>query len=141
MRKICREEKCNNYVWGSGYCICHQPKKPLKRSPLPRIGKNKSNKDKLIDIVNESGKMVSFFMDIWYKKHHICENCGTYLGEEARSYMFDHLLEKSKYPELKYEEGNIMILCLECHDKKTRGFISETIQNRINQVKTKFNIT
>ena len=49
--------------------------------------------------------------------------------------MFDHLLEKNKYPDLAFDEKNIAIVCLECHDNKTRGFASEIIKDKIQQVK------
>jgi len=96
--------------------------------------KEKSKKQK------ERGKLVSFFLEIWKERPHKCINCKKWLGNEPLSYMFDHLLEKSKYPELKYEELNICILCLECHDNKTRGFVSETIKKLIEIVKNQFNI-
>ena len=32
--------------------------------------------------------------------------------------MFDHLLEKSLYPEYKYDKNNIVLLTLEEHGKK-----------------------
>jgi 5-methylcytosine-specific restriction endonuclease McrA len=89
----------------------------------------------------EGEKMISFFFFYWDKyKPHNCANCGIYLGKEPKTYMFDHLLEKSKYPELKYEELNICYLCLNCHDRKSRGFIPEKIQKLIDKVKSIFNI-
>jgi len=83
----------------------------------------------------------NFFMSIWAKRSHKCEHCGKWLGKEPRSYMFDHLLEKSKYPKLRLEEDNILLVCLECHDNKTRGIISEKYQEKINFVRTKFNVS
>jgi len=85
-------------------------------------------------------KMRDFFLSIWSKKSHNCENCKKWLGNEPLSYMFDHLLEKSRYPELKYEEENIMLVCLECHDNKTRGFPSDTTRLRIEKVKERFDL-
>lgn len=84
--------------------------------------------------------MREFFIKLWSKREHRCENCGEWLGKEPLSHMFDHTLEKSKYPELKYEEDNIMFLCLGCHDNKTRGFMSEKITERIRMLKEKYNI-
>jgi 5-methylcytosine-specific restriction endonuclease McrA len=83
--------------------------------------------------------MREFFLQIWNKgKGHYCENCKKWLGKEPLSYMFDHVLEKNKYPELKYEEENIMLLCLECHDNKTRGNLTDFIIERIQKVREKF---
>jgi 5-methylcytosine-specific restriction endonuclease McrA len=88
----------------------------------------------------EREKMMGFFLSIWKKRKHRCTNCDKWLGNEPLSYMFDHLLEKSKYPHLKYEEDNICIVCLECHDNKTRGFPGEKIKNLIKTVREKFGI-
>lgn len=80
-------------------------------------------------------KMYEFFLSIWKKKPHRCESCDKWLGNEPASYMFDHLLEKNKYPDLAFDENNIAIVCLECHDNKTRGFASDIIKDKIQQVK------
>ena len=82
-----------------------------------------------------------FFMSIWRERRHKCEICNALLGSEPRSYMFDHLLEKSKYPDLKFEEENIWLVCLPCHDNKSRGIISEKYQEKINFVITKFDVS
>ena len=89
---------------------------------------------------SDKEKMFLFFKELWTRRRHNCENCGKWLGNEPLSYMFDHVLEKSKYPELTLEEENIMFLCLECHDSKTRGFITEKIRAKIEEVKKKFYI-
>ena len=94
--------------------------------------KRKSSSDK--------EQMFLFFKELWKKRRHNCENCGKWLGNEPLSYMFDHVLEKSKYPQLILEEDNIMFLCLECHDSKTRGFITEKIRAKIEELKKKFYI-
>lgn len=137
------------------YCFIHKPKKPIKSR------RNHSLSSKTVDSVGEViqpidktkelSKVVKntsfnrkisdmnvFFLQIWNdRKKHECENCGEWLGKEPLSYMFDHLLEKSKYPELKFDEDNIMLVCLKCHDEKTRGFASEYVNNRIKIVKQK----
>ena len=117
------------------YCFHHKPRKPIKSR------RNHSLSSKTVDNVGEIIQpidMFEFFLGIWEKrKKHECENCGGWLGKEPLSYMFDHLLEKSKYPELKFEEDNIMLVCLKCHDEKTRGFASEYVNNRIKIVKQK----
>jgi 5-methylcytosine-specific restriction endonuclease McrA len=55
--------------------------------------------------------------------------------------MFDHLIEKSKYPPLEFEPENIALVCLECHDEKSRGIINAIYQEKINFVITKFNVS
>ena len=120
----------------SDYCFQHKPRKALaKTKMLNTINKNVKNVDNKRNISD----MNAFFLQIWNgRKEHKCENCGKWLGNEPLSYMFDHLLEKSKYPELKHEEENIMLVCLECHDNKTRGFLTDLVRAKIDDVRKKF---
>lgn len=55
-------------------------------------------------------KMRVFFEEIWGKKLHRSEVSDTWLGTELKSLFFHHILPKSKYPELKYEYSNIILL-------------------------------
>ena len=115
----------------SEYCFQHKPRKPLAQTRMTST----ATKSKNID------EMRNFFLDIWKtRQDHKCENCKKWLGNEPLTYMFDHVLEKSKYPDLKYEEENIMYLCLHCHDKKTRGHYSDVTKERIEYLKNKFKI-
>ena len=111
------------------YCFNHKPRKAMGKSS--KIVKKLDNSRNISD-------MRDFFLQVWKKRKHECENCGKWLGNEPLSYMFDHLLEKSKYPDLKFEEENIMMVCLECHDNKTRGFLTEKVIAKINAVKDLF---
>jgi len=92
-------------------------------------------------VESEIQRRNKFFMYIWRDRRHKCEICNALLGSEPRSYMFDHLLEKSKYPELKWEPDNICLVCLACHDNKSRGIISDKYREKINFVITKFNVS
>lgn len=127
------------------YCWKCAPRKPLKNS-IWKIKAKQFNIIKDSVIPNGEGiynniKMREFFLEIWAKrKIHKCEMCGEWLGSEPLSYMFDHILEKSVYPELKFEEDNIAYLCLLCHDNKTRGFPSESYLQKINETKIKYNL-
>ena len=115
----------------SEWCFAHKPKKPLNASQ--KIQKSYKR------VINDTLEMREFFRTIWNKrKKHDCENCGKWLGSEPLSYMFDHLLEKSKHPELKFEEDNIMLVCLECHDNKTRGFLTDLVSAKIEELKKRF---
>jgi len=132
--KTCKIENCNNKRWANGFCKYHYtPKMPLQAIRSSRMNDNEKQ-------VGDISQMRKFFLELWNKRRHYCENCGEWLGNIPLSYHFDHTLEKSKYPELKYEEDNIEILCLKCHDEKTRGVISEKIKERIEQLKEKFHI-
>lgn len=113
----------------SEYCFLHKPRKPLPVNK--QFTKGKSD--------GQSETLHNFFIDLWNKrKKHDCENCGKWLGKEPLSYMFDHILEKSKHPDLKFEEDNIMFLCLECHDNKTRGNLTDFIKNKIQEIRMRF---
>lgn len=113
------------------YCFQHKPRKPLNVS-------NKGLKSTK-SVVNDTLEMKKFFQSVWdERKKHECENCGKWLGKEPLSYMFDHLLEKSKHPDLKLEKENIMLVCLECHDNKTRGFLTDLVREKIQNVRNRF---
>ncbi len=121
----------------SEYCFQHKPRKALAKTKMlntvNKTVKNVENKRNISD-------MNEFFLQVWKnRKQHDCENCGKWLGNEPLSYMFDHLLEKSKYPELKYEEDNIMLVCLECHDNKTRGFLTDLVRGKIQEIRNRYN--
>jgi 5-methylcytosine-specific restriction endonuclease McrA len=113
----------------SDYCFQH---KARKRIP--------TNTSRDVLILEEMPSMRDFFISIWKKREHRCENCNTYLGTEPLSYMFDHVLEKSKYPDLKYEEENICILCLNCHSNKTNCKLSDFMKEKIKKVKERFQV-
>lgn len=96
----------------------------LKRKPLKRKPK-KFDKEAY-------DEMWEFFLSVWKTKFpHKCEECGANLGPTPLSYYFDHILEKQKYPFLKYDVDNIQYLCLKCHDEKSRGFYSGRVKQKM----------
>lgn len=100
--------------------------------------KSKQDKDRIREEKKKMTQvMFSFFMDIWKERKHNCESCGKWLGKEPLSTFFDHLLEKSKYPLLRFEEKNIFLCCFECHSKKTNGFPTDKHKEAINEAKLK----
>jgi len=107
-------------------------RKPLKWTPLKKKGK----------VVDQESidKMKDLFLLIWSKRPHYCVICGAYLGSEPRSYMFDHKIEKQSHPELTYEEKNIELLDLACHDLKTRGFYPGSYAKKIVETKKLFGV-
>jgi hypothetical protein len=96
----------------------------------------KSNKEFLRE------KLLNFYISLWEKipfKYKTCIDCGCNIGTEPKTYMFDHLLEKNKYPDLMFEEWNIYYpLCGDCHGRKTKGFPSKKHQKRIEKVKERY---
>ena len=55
------------------------------------------------------------FLEIWKERPHLCENCGSNLGETPRNYMFSHIKAKSICPSLRLDKSNIRLLCWDCH--------------------------
>lgn len=84
---------------------------------------------------DEALAMKEFWMEIWSTSDHICQSCGAKLGDYARTYFFDHLLEKSKYPKLAFDPNNIFLVCFGCHAKKTNGHPTKKHQEAIDNYK------
>lgn len=61
--------------------------------------------------------MFSFFMDVWHRRRHYSEVSGRWLGKEALSVYFHHILAKSKYPNAIFDEDNIILLTFDEHQK------------------------
>ena len=104
----------------------------LKKTPLKKKPKHVNRE--------ELEKMRDLFLLIWRKRPHVCIICGAGLGSEPHSYNFDHILEKSKYPELKFEEQNIALVCLDCHATKCMGFFPPSYAKLIEKTKELFGI-
>ena len=111
-------------IKGKKYC-----KECTMRLEHPTIIKKVSNK-KIRDRVNNNEllqKQKQLFFEIWNERKHsdgynYCEVTGEKLGLEPLSIYFDHLLEKSKYPQLRFVKENIIIVDGDVHTKKTNGF-------------------
>jgi 5-methylcytosine-specific restriction endonuclease McrA len=122
----CGEDK---YIFSKGLCLsCYklENKEKFSLNKKKKIVKGRFENDK------------DFYQTIWESRDHICENCNTFLGNEPRTYHFDHTLEKSKFPDLRYKEDNIMLLCLQCHSSKTNGYYSNLIKDRIKLLAEKY---
>ena len=100
--KECSIEGCTNRVWSKGVCRNHIPKEQMSRG----VAKPPST---------EPNQMHVFFKQIWKERKHYSELSGTYLGDEAMSTYFHHILPKEKYPELGYDKSNIILLTLDEH--------------------------
>lgn len=128
---------CNKNCEGE-FCFRHKPKKKLSSSKLYPKKKEISKED-----VDKSNKMKEFFLEIWKERYpHNCFICNRWLGNEPRTYMFDHCLEKgvAKYKHLAYNKDNIFYLCSNCHSSKTNGFIPDFYKKEQEKLKTKYNI-
>lgn len=113
-----------------------------KTSSLKKTGKLKSKKptaEQLAADKEQREKDWTFYLEIWNERKHVSEASGKWLGDEPRTVYFDHLLEKSTYPHLRYEKENIMLLTWEEHSNKYNKPHPEHIK-RINQAKQRFGI-
>mgnify|MGYP003452238504 FL=1 len=98
-RKQCKEEGCTFLVWSKGKCKKHT---------------HSSNGGySLADIFNEH-------WDNHPTKQ--CEACNKQLYGENKTYYHDHLLDKSKHPQLALDMDNLFLCCMDCHSAKTSGF-------------------
>lgn len=105
------------------------------------IKRKKKSQEEVEKNKEDLARMWFFWSLIWAElKEKNCWECGDYLGKEMKSYMFDHLLEQNKYPELKYEKENIFICCGHCHTKKTNRFPGPKHKEAIEKVKLKYNV-
>lgn len=108
----CSVEGCNNRVWSKGLCLSHIKRKPITPK---RGGLITAKRDMFVQKTNIE-TMRNLFLEIWKERKHYSEVSGDYLGGEALSTFFHHILPKSKYPELQYDKSNIILLTLLEHE-------------------------
>ena len=124
----------------SEYCFRHKPRKPLsKTSSKPRKILDKTSCQEKLD---RSKQMRDFFMLYWKKMPHYSEISGVYLGSEAMSTYFHHILPKEKYPDACFDEENIILLTLEEHSNVENDMYRyEEVNKRRNHLLTKYERT
>lgn len=138
-KKTCQSDGCNNPIWGGGYCKYHQNLRPPKANKTPKdrgLFKRADREDGKNNGDFERDKL--FYSSIWDSREHKCFNCNCSLGGEPLTLFFDHILEKSRFPDLRYEQDNIMLLCPDCHYNKTNAYYSEKIKQKILETAEKF---
>lgn len=100
------------------YCFKHKPKK------------NKTD---------ETAQQWNVFMNIWQKRKHISEISGKQVFSPPTMANFHHLLWKSKFPEAKFDENNIIILTMEEHEKiHLNPTFNEEINKRVEELLKKY---
>ena len=83
--------------------------------------------------------MLDVFLSMWKKRPHYSEVSGVYLGSEAMSTYFHHILPKEKYPEACLDEENIIILSLDEHTSVENDMYKyEEVNERRKQLKIKY---
>jgi len=127
----------------SEYCFAHKARKPLSS------GKGLSSKMSVISSIKAKNvhnaghnQQRDMFMDIWKKRKHYSEVSGVYLGSEAMSTYFHHILPKEKYPDACLDEENIILLTLEEHSNVENDMYRyEEVNKRRNHLLTKYERT
>ena len=123
----------------SEYCFRHKPRKKLVVSKT-QLGRNKPLRKFKKALPSKGGVLNKdhlFFMDIWKKRPHRSEISGVYLRKEPSSAFFHHILPKNKYPEVRMDEENIILLTIDEHaDVESDMYKFDIInQRRINLLK------
>lgn len=120
----------------SDYCFQHKPHKPLAKMSV--IMNKKTN---IVQNNEHVLEMKLFFLSIWKKRKHYSEASGQYLGSEAMSTYFHHILPKEKYPEASLDEENIILLSLEEHSNVENDMYKyEEINQRRTYLKNKYKL-
>lgn len=116
------------------YCFQHKPRKRISVQSLTKSVKKE-------DPIRKNIEMKDFFLKIWATRPHRSEISNSYLGSEALSTYFHHILPKSKYPEASLDEENIILLNWEEHDQvESDPTRYEEINKRREQLKQKYEI-
>lgn len=131
--KSCSKEGCNSPAWSKGLCKNHRIYEYHKKSrtPLKRSTKKKESK-----IEGD----VEFYKGIWGSRVHKSEVSGIVLGRFNLMY-FHHILPKSKYPDLRYDPDNIIVLHPDEHSiVEGDMYRYEEVNRRRELLKSKHNI-
>ena len=116
------------------YCFHHKPRKRISAQNLTKTVKKE-------DPIRKNIEMKELFLKIWATRPHRSEISGSYLGSEALSTYFHHILPKSKYPEASLDEENIILLNWEEHDQvESDPTRYEEVNKRREQLKQKYEI-
>ena len=136
--KPCTVDGCSQPRWAKGFCKKHQAlrvdgKAPKKIKKISEKGKQKKELKK--ELVQND---MAFYLKIWLKRPHKCEECGCNLESKPKLYNFDHILEKQSHPKLRHVEDNIQLLCLPCHSTKTNGILSPRMKELIKKLNQQY---
>ena len=134
------------------YCFQHKKRIPLNVNARLANRTKSSSRYSLINTSNNGidqfDKAVRleqrrlFFSSIWNKRPHRSEISKEYLGKEASSAFFHHILPKSKYPLAEYDEENIILLTMDEHNNVENDMYKyEEINRRREILQRKYTIT
>ena len=112
--KKCEVPGCNYMSFGKDkntgirYCASHQWKRSDKKQRRKAI-------------LSQLASDADFYVEVWHKRVHRCNECGIGLGPVHSNWMFHHLVEKrmQKYYscDIRHDQENVVLVCLTCHDQ------------------------
>lgn len=122
-RKLKKCKICSNecYIFSKGRC--EQCSRQSYGSPKKVSSKQKVKIEQKKELLIEDK---IFYLSIWEERKdskglHSCEVCDEPIYGEPLTLYFDHLLEKSKFPQFRHTKENVAIVCGDCHSSKTNG--------------------
>jgi len=131
MKQTCKQ--CGKNCEGE-YCFQHKPRKALKSQRGLVFQTDTAGRKEM----GKAMQQMLFFQEIWNKRPHKSEISGDYLGKEAMSTYFHHILPKEKYPEICLDEENIILLTLDEHTNVENDIYKyEEINKRREKLKIK----
>jgi 5-methylcytosine-specific restriction endonuclease McrA len=102
-RKVCIDCGFRRVIWSNGRC----------KDCAGRV----SAKIKQQFFTDQKKADMDFYWDCWnHRENDKCQSCGDMIYT-PQTFNFHHLLEKSKYPLLRYDPANIAIVCWQCHNQ------------------------
>ena len=118
--KICRKTFASLYAVER--CQDHDFMDPL---PSANVGYKK--------IARNNKKLFEIRQRIWKKGGAKCNNC------EKVGWELHHIKEAKDYPELLYDEDNIILLCKKCHDKIHPWRVKKAHERRADSIARHYN--
>jgi hypothetical protein len=120
----------------SDYCFQHK-----QRTKLSKGAKLSTLATKKVSVGKASNQDHLFFKEIWEHCPHLSEISGTYLGKEASSAFFHHILPKNKYPHIRMDKENIILLTIDEHaNVESDIYKYEKINKRRELLKIKYKL-
>lgn len=97
-----------------------KPEKKVKKTAAEnwRALKVRAMKKQMDNAKQFIDKDASFYNEIWKENLHICSVCNCDLGATWRKWNFHHLKPKAKFPKLRWDKDNIVLICLTCHSNE-----------------------
>lgn len=84
----------------------------------------------------ETKEQWEVFQEVWRDNpQRLCQSCGKKIYGANKPLYHDHLLEKSKYPQFRLDKRNLLLVCGDCHQRKSMGFPTEVHKLAIEKAK------